>query len=103
MQSNWDFLVVAHSSGKPYTENSLDETARIRTFADVDEAELIWHRDRENRKVTVLEGKEWFLQIDDCLPVPLNVNEVHEIPKMVFHRLIKGKDSLRIRIEEWQE
>ena len=40
-----------------------------RTFTvDVDPSELVWHMDREDRVVKVLEGASWYLQMDNELP-----------------------------------
>ena len=51
----------------PYIDND-----DIRTFSEsVDEMELIWHRDREDRKITIIEGRDWKLQMDNELPVSL--------------------------------
>ena len=51
------------SSGNPYTDRG-DE----RIFSeDVEDAELIWHRDKYNREITILEGVDWQLQLDNEL------------------------------------
>ena len=45
----------------PYIDND-----DIRTFSkSVDEMELILHRDREDRKITIIEGIDWKLQMDN--------------------------------------
>ena len=81
----------------PYIDNE-----DIRTFSEsVDEMELIWHRDREHRKVTVLEGRDWKLQMDNKLPVIMKVGDVFEIPKETFHRVHKGEGRLIIEIKEF--
>lgn len=73
----------------------------IRTFdKNVSEGELVWHRDREDRIIEVLEGKGWSFQRDNELPFKLNVGDVFEIDQMVYHRLLKGTTSLKIRIIE---
>ena len=80
----------------PYTDND-----DIRTFSEsVDEMELIWHRDREDRKITILEGDNWQLQMDNELPVSLDVGKTYFIPKLIYHRVLKGTTDLKIRIEE---
>ena len=39
----------------PFEEEKIDKYNFIRTFpADVDEMDLIWHADKENRIITVL-------------------------------------------------
>ena len=80
----------------PYIDNE-----DIRTFSEsVDEMELIWHRDKEDRKVTIIEGTDWKLQMDNELPVSLEVGKTYLIPKMFYHRVLKGTTDLKIRIEE---
>lgn len=71
----------------------------IRTFTqDVNEDELVWHRDRRDRRVTVLEETDWKFQFDNELPQVLK--DVIFIPKNTYHRVIKGTGELSIRIQE---
>ena len=65
---------------------------------EVPEEELVWHRDRESRHVSVLGGTGWSLQHDDELPIQLNQGEEYYIPRMTYHRLIKGQGNLVVRI-----
>lgn len=72
---------------------------RLRTFSpDVDDEELKWHRDRENRIVEILEGDNWFLQMDDELPKKLIVGEKYYIPEGIYHRVIKGDNILKVLV-----
>ena len=49
----------------PFEEKQIDQFNFIRTFsAGVDEMDLIWHADKENRIITVLEGNGWKFQFD---------------------------------------
>ena len=49
----------------PFTEIQINEKTFIREFSSkVDEMELIWHRDKENRHIKVLEGNGWKFQFD---------------------------------------
>lgn len=91
---------MAHFIGNPYSEEFLNETTRIRVFENASDDELVWHRDLNDRQVTVIEGKNWKLQMDDSFPVELKENETYAIPKMVYHRLLKGNGTLKIRIKE---
>jgi quercetin dioxygenase-like cupin family protein len=53
----------------------------------------------------VLEGNGWQLQMDNQLPIKMIAGESYYIPKMVYHRIIKGKNTLLIQIKEnkpWQ-
>lgn len=75
-----------------------------RTFEpdSIQDSELVWHRDKRDRKVLVLAGEEWLIQFDDQLPIELKVDDLIVIKANLYHRLIKTKDSnkLIIRIEE---
>jgi quercetin dioxygenase-like cupin family protein len=88
--------VAETTSGKPYSQ--VDD---IRTFSeDVESEELIWHRDKYYREITVLEGDGWKLQLDNQLAKKLEKGKIYKIPAMEFHRVIKGKGNLVIKIWE---
>lgn len=73
---------------------------KIRTFNEsTDSDEFKWHRDRENRLVTIIEGQGWQIQMDDELPKKLEVGKQYVIPEGVYHRVIKGKGVLKVSIE----
>ena len=73
----------------------------LREFdGDVDEQELVWHRDRNDREVTVIEGTGWKLQMDNELPKELMVGKLYNIKAMEYHRLIKGNGTLKLKIWE---
>jgi hypothetical protein len=72
---------------------------KIRTFKkDVDTEELVWHRDREDRLVEVLEGDGWELQLDNELPKKMKPGDTFIIPEGVYHRVKRGNDDLKIAI-----
>ena len=80
----------------PYSERRKDNLI-VRTFSqDIDEEELVWHRDRQDREVTVLEETDWQFQFDNELPQVLK-NTIF-IPKNTYHRLIKGTGELNVHI-----
>jgi hypothetical protein len=84
---------------KPYTDIILTQTEKIRTFTeDTDSGELMWHRDRENRLVEVIEGNDWLVQMDNELPKKLTPGTKVYIPEGVYHRVIKGTGDLKVRI-----
>ena len=73
----------------------------IREFSkDVDSGDLVWHRDRKDRPVTVLEGAGWCLQMDNRLPKPLVPGKTYYIPMNTYHRVIKGETNLVVEIKE---
>lgn len=83
----------------PYSERRKNNLI-VRTFSqDIDEEELVWHRDREDREVTVLEETDWQFQFDNELPQVLK-NTIF-IPKNTYHRLIKGTGELNVHIIEF--
>ena len=85
-----------------YTQENISDNKFKRVFSsDVSEKELVWHRDKENRIVEVLEDSEWMFQMDNELPTPLKKGVKLEIPKETFHRVIKGSGGLKILIEEY--
>lgn len=84
----------------PFQEEII-ENKKIRTFSpDVDEEELEWHVDEFDRKVKILEGGGWKIQMNNELPKLLKDGDEIFIPKMEWHRAIKGDDKLVIEIEE---
>ena len=89
---------------RPYTDEILEkhgteETYKVRTFEeDLEDRELIWHRDKDTRRVTVLSGDGWELQLDDELPKPLIKGKSYAIPKMKYHRVIKGDGNLIVKL-----
>lgn len=82
-------------SGNPYVDDG-----NIRTF-DIERpaTDYVWHRDEEDRTIKCIEGEGWQLQIEDCLPFLLKLNQEVCIPKMVYHRLIKGYNTLKVEIK----
>lgn len=80
----------------PFTELKIEEFY-LRTFdSNVNENDLLWHRDLEDRYIISTHDTDWLIQIDDKLPQSI-LSEVF-IPKNVYHRLIKGTDSLTLKI-----
>ena len=84
----------------PFIQTKLSENKALRTFNEsVNNAELIWHMDREDRLITVLESDSWKLQMDNSLPVELKKGKTYFIPKMTYHRVIKGSGSLVLELQ----
>ena len=81
---------------KPYKQ-SIQGNKILREFAhDTDSHELVWHRDKKDRIVRVIEGKDWKFQFDNQLPI--NINGEIFVPSGVWHRLIKGTSPLQLKI-----
>lgn len=87
--------------GKPYREIKLSGDSMLREFKeDVSSEELEWHMDRRDRRVTVIEGTGWRLQLESGLPFPMLPGETYSIPRESWHRVIKGRGNLRVLIRE---
>lgn len=83
---------------KEYTKHGTFDRYIVRTFSeDVNADDLIWHRDRQNRTIHILRGSGWKLQLDDNLPLDLEVGKEYYIPKLTYHRVIKGEGDLVVR------
>jgi len=73
----------------------------IRVFKqDVRDSDLVWHTDKENRVITILEGEGWRFQRDNELPMALSKGDKLKIPEGQIHRILKGKTDLVIKIEK---
>jgi hypothetical protein len=74
----------------------------IRTFSpDVETEELKWHQDLKDRKVTIIENGGWLFQMENDLPNKLEDAKQIFIPKLVWHRVLKGNSKLVVEIEEF--
>jgi len=84
----------------PFSEELIDNKL-IRTFdPGVADEELVWHRDLEDRKIIVIESGGWGYQLDNQLPLPLEEGQELFIPKMLWHRVIKGNEKLVVQIKK---
>ena len=73
----------------------------VRTFnPDVEDDELKWHQDLKDRKVTILESGGWLFQMENELPNKLEDTKQIFIPKLAWHRVLKGQGKLVVEIEE---
>ena len=79
---------------KPYKDSS-----NIREFSkDVDPMDLVWHQDKEDREIEVLEGEGWCIQKDNMLPRMMKQGEIIFIKEGEIHRVLKGTTDLKIKI-----
>jgi hypothetical protein len=86
---------------KPYNNISTLDNVIIRKFNNnINPIELKWHRDLNSRNITILEGKGWKYQQDNQLPINLEPGVELYIPKLTWHRIIKGNNDLIIQIKE---
>jgi quercetin dioxygenase-like cupin family protein len=90
-----------YESKRPFIEKRISENVIMRTFDHTLSAdEYVWHRDRNDRVVTVLEGRDWYLQHDNQLPQKLEEGRAYRIPRGTWHRIIKGSTHLNVMITE---
>ena len=89
-------------SGKPYTDLEVTSKYIIREFGqNIDPIELMWHRDDENRLIEVLEsGDGWKFQFDNEIPFVLDKKTSFFINRHEWHRVIKGKGKLLLKIDK---
>lgn len=84
----------------PYIEERKDNII-IREFSEeVDSHELVWHRDLKDRVVIPLECNGWMFQKDNERPKEMKPYNAFTIEKDVYHRIIKGKGKLKVKIIE---
>lgn len=87
--------------GFPFQERRISEKQFLREFTkDTSPGELVWHQDREDRVIKVVEANGWKLQLDNQLPVLLENNSTYHIPAYLYHRVIKGSGKLVIKVEK---
>lgn len=83
---------------KPY----VDISNEVRIFSqEVEETELKWHRDEEDREIISILKTDWKVQLENELP--LSLNSPIKIKAGVWHRVIKGTGELTIKIKKNNE
>jgi hypothetical protein len=84
---------------QPYQEEIISSKEVIRNFSEtLDEEDLKWHFDNEDRVVEVLEPTDWLIQFDNLLPE--SIEGTLYIPAGVYHRVIKGTKDFKIKIKK---
>lgn len=84
----------------PFSEK-INNGFYIRTFSsDLNENELKWHFDEEDRIVICENETDWLFQYDNELPITINKNEPIFIQKNIYHRIIKGTNNLKLKIKK---
>lgn len=84
---------------RPYREIQT-QTCLYRKFTqDISEDELVWHRDQNDREVSIMDTTDWMFQFENELPFTLK--DTLFIPKETYHRLIKGTGTLNVQIQEY--
>jgi hypothetical protein len=84
--------------GLPFKEK-IEDGYHIRTFTEnVEDSELVWHRDKEDRIVKSVGKTNWMLQMDN--EVPKIIEGEFFIPKNTYHRVIKGNGDLTVKVKK---
>ena len=80
----------------PFTELKTTDGKLLRHWDEnVDQDELCWHRDHENRIAKITEcGDGWKFQFDNELPIDIKKGSILKIKEGQWHRLIKGDGPL---------
>ena len=86
----------------PFTEKIIDESTFIRTFdpQQIEDHQLKWHWDEEDRRIEVLHETDWKIQFDNKIPEKLSPTIIHHIKAGAYHRLIKGTEKLSLKINK---
>jgi hypothetical protein len=80
-----------------YSDVQISSETVIRTFDEsIDPIELQWHRDDEDRTIIAINKTDWKIQLENELPIDLNTAIF--IDRGQWHRLIKGTDTLKVKI-----
>lgn len=84
----------------PFNE-ILDGGFNVRTFSStLDETELKWHFDEQDRTVICEHDTDWMFQMDDELPITIKKNTPIFIPEGTYHRIIKGTGNLIVKVKK---
>lgn len=84
--------------GLPFKER-VDGNVHVRKFSsDVNDDELVWHRDKEDRIIEIVQNDGWLFQYDNELPFIME--ESFFVPKNTFHRVIKGNGDLIVKVKK---
>ena len=82
---------------KPYTEEIKDGYILREFLESTPSFEFVWHRDKEDRVIQATHDNDWQFQLDNEIPQRIDKNKLF-IPRETYHRLIKGKGNLVLKI-----
>jgi hypothetical protein len=84
----------------PFKEEQ-QEDYYIRTFSSVlNETELKWHFDEEDRVVICEHDTDWMFQMDNEIPIQIKKNTPIFIHEGTYHRIIKGTGDLIVKVKK---
>lgn len=83
----------------PFEEKKINDRLLLREFSNTHVSnDQMWHRDKENRTIIVVESGGWSFQKDNDLPMQLTEGDVITIKKEEWHRVIKGEGNLVVKV-----
>jgi quercetin dioxygenase-like cupin family protein len=86
---------------KEYTDKFTGPGTRIRSItSEAIDGELTWHRDANDRTVTILEGSGWKVQFDNQIPFNVRPGDKISVHSNQWHRVIPGSGNLVMEIKE---
>ena len=92
-------MLLGGKMSLPFLEQQVNKNIYLRKFLnETEDEEYVWHRDQEDRIIEVLSSDGWKFQQENELPILLEEGITIYIPKLSWHRVIKGKDDLLLRI-----
>jgi hypothetical protein len=84
----------------PYNEYRKNNII-VREFdGDVDNQELVWHRDRNDRTIIPMKCEGWQFQYDNKPPFKMVPHQAFKVKAEEYHRIIKGTGKLVLKIIE---
>jgi hypothetical protein len=84
----------------PFDEIKENDIKKRLFKENVNNEELKWHFDEQDRKVKIIKSNGWQIQLDNEIPKQLKEGQIIFIPKGMYHRVIKGKGDLVVEIKE---
>lgn len=82
----------------PFSEKKEGEFVIRKFLCDVEEVNLVWHRDNEDRYIFCDHKTDWMFQRENELPINFDPTTHIFIKKNEWHRLIKGSNDLTLKI-----
>lgn len=82
----------------PFSEEFKDGWYHRIFKSELENDDLKWHYDEEDRVMIITHETDWMFQHDNQLPFKLETKVRYIIPKGEYHRLIKGTGDLEVKI-----
>jgi hypothetical protein len=83
-----------------YRDVKIGTNKILRHFTNFIQTDFVWHRDKEDRIITIENGDSFQLQFENELPFMLQKHNEYFIPKETYHRIVAGSGKLIIKIRK---